>query len=525
MREHEIIDSDGVFTLNTVTMELKNTGTKKSVVQFSHNCERITFSFPRIVEGHDLSLCDKVQIHYNNIEVKTKRQSKDIFEAADLRIDPEDAEKILFSWLIAGNATKYQGSLNFIVVCKCLDGTDAGYRLPTKTHKKLTVAESMDNSEAVMEEYADLLESWRAEVLAEIEMAEDACLEAIELAGAEQLTHIGSAGQGQLAAITAAGESVLDEMEEKRTLVDGAAEKAEAEAERAETAAANAVEAAEGAANAAEFADGAAQDAALRANAAAESADDAEAAAKRSEDAARGMEGIRDQAASSAYAAADSAHEAEKSAEEAKEAAEQASGGITVDAALDDSSTNPVQNKVVKQALDDKLGKIANERGTTGAYVVDTHGNHYLAPVNEGEVSFSIPVRNHDGCIYANHPTENNHVATKRYVDDHAGEQTVMNGTITKAGCYLAHFPNGTAFTISIWDATTSAIENHISHLYMPTNDGYLGYTKYEVSYDGNGSVAVTSYFGGFYGENDTRNFEQFSNQYNADKLKCLLEY
>ncbi len=477
MREHEIIDSDGVFTLNTVTMELTNTGTKKSVVQFSHNCERITFSFPRIVEGHDLSLCDKVQIHYNNIEVKTKRQSRDIFEAADLRIDPEDEEKILFSWLIAGNATKYQGSLNFIVVCKCLDGTDAGYRLPTKTYKKLTVAESMDNGEAVAEAYSDLLESWRAEVLTEIEAAENACIEESE----NQILAIGNAGQAQKDELTAEGQRILTEAEEIRAEANEAAENAQNAKAAAEESTAAASGHADRAAEAAARAASSEEEVRLTVNLAADANAGAHEAANNALIYSADARNAAHQAQEHADAAAASADAAELAAVEARELVDtlrnfgetlniyicpdyQVNDGMPLIGAPDSKTiyltpsgegSPDLYNEWVyingkwerfgsgtaNVDISGKLDKIWNDRGTSAVYAEDQNGNTDLISVYESAVSLSIPYRDYDGRIYANHPTDDYHVATKKYVDDHAGGgggvTEVTNGSISEKGLYL----------------------------------------------------------------------------------------
>ena len=163
---HQVQDDDMVFTLDTVTRKLVNSGSKKKTIpQYSHNSERLTFEVPRYIEGHDMSECNAIQIHYNNIEVKTKNESKDVYECTDMEIGDD---KITFSWLLSKKATTYEGSLNFIVILKCVTDGELHYAYPTEIYDKIRVTKGIDNGEAVAEEYSDILASWRAEIMAEL---------------------------------------------------------------------------------------------------------------------------------------------------------------------------------------------------------------------------------------------------------------------------------------------------------------------------------------------------------------------
>lgn len=109
---------------------------------------------------------------------------------------------------------------------------------------------------------------------------------------------------------------------------------------------------------------------------------------------------------------------------------------ITVDAALDASSTNPVQNKVIKAALDGKIN------GTTDANQVQNISGALRAKSLEGEESVSAGaihlyedstgvakmtygVANYDDTVNPARlkiadPTEDDDAVTKKYVDDRA---------------------------------------------------------------------------------------------------------
>lgn len=162
---HPVVDSDARFVIDPDTRVISTTSDKLELVQGDHQSERITFEIPRIVEGHDMSLCDRIEIHYINIDRKTKVQSKDIYIADDASLD---GEKVVFSWLISGNATKYYGRLNFIVLFECLDEEgNYTYKWNTEICKLLTVGEGISNTEAVTEDYSDILEKFRKEVIGE----------------------------------------------------------------------------------------------------------------------------------------------------------------------------------------------------------------------------------------------------------------------------------------------------------------------------------------------------------------------
>lgn len=166
--KHSVYDTDSHFKIDAITRTIKNDSSGKTVlIQGDHNSERFTFEVPRYVDGHDLSLCNVAQIHYINIDSVNKTNiSKDVYEADDLQISPDSDDVVILSWLISGNATKYAGSLNFLVKFKCID--DAGevvYVWNTATFTQISISSGIDNGEAVVEEYSDVLEQWRQSLI------------------------------------------------------------------------------------------------------------------------------------------------------------------------------------------------------------------------------------------------------------------------------------------------------------------------------------------------------------------------
>lgn len=162
---HPVVDSDSRFVINSTTRVISTASDKLELIQGDHQSERITFEIPKIVEGHDMSLCDRIEIHYVNIDRKTRETSKDIYVADDVTVD---GEKVTFTWLISGNATKYYGRLNFIILFECLDPDgNYTYKWNTEICKLLTIGEGISNTAAVAEDYSDILEKFKKEVLGE----------------------------------------------------------------------------------------------------------------------------------------------------------------------------------------------------------------------------------------------------------------------------------------------------------------------------------------------------------------------
>ena len=161
-----IKDKDPCFVIDPITRAIKNTSaTKTTIMQYDHNSERFTFTLPKTIEGHDMMECNKVEIHYINIESSTKEQNDGIYTVTDLQPDTEDATKLKCSWLISQNATKLSGSLNFLLRFSCVaeDGT-IEYAWNSGIFAGISVTSGLYNSEVIVEQYADVLEQWKKEL-------------------------------------------------------------------------------------------------------------------------------------------------------------------------------------------------------------------------------------------------------------------------------------------------------------------------------------------------------------------------
>lgn len=162
--KHGVYDSDTRFSINAVTRQIKSDPKQKTtVIQYDHNSERFTFELPRYIEQHDMSICNKVEVHYLNIDAKTKEEKKGVYVSEDLQISPEDSEKVICSWVISNNATQLVGTLSFIVRFCCVEEGVVTYAWNTAV-TNVNVSTGINAGESVVAEYADILAQWKAEL-------------------------------------------------------------------------------------------------------------------------------------------------------------------------------------------------------------------------------------------------------------------------------------------------------------------------------------------------------------------------
>ena len=149
---HKVYDNDVHFKIDEKTGAIKNVSeVKAAVTQYAHNSERFTFEINRMVEGHDLNLCNQVQVHYINKDSKDKTVfNPGIHEVVDLQVCPEDESIVICSWLIKDTATQLVGSLAFSLHFMCIaeDGT-VDYDWPTAEYAAVAIVPSINNNGAI----------------------------------------------------------------------------------------------------------------------------------------------------------------------------------------------------------------------------------------------------------------------------------------------------------------------------------------------------------------------------------------
>lgn len=158
---HEVIDSDNKFIVDGISRVIKNTSTSKTtVMQFDHNSERFTFEVPRYIEGHDMMQCNRVEVHYLNIDTSTKQENEGIYLVDDLKVNEDDETKLTCSWVISQNATGLVGSLNFLLRFICSTDDIIDYVWNTSICSGIYVSKGIYNSDIVAEQYIDTIKAW-----------------------------------------------------------------------------------------------------------------------------------------------------------------------------------------------------------------------------------------------------------------------------------------------------------------------------------------------------------------------------
>ena len=192
--KHSVYNTDEHFLIDGVTRAITQQSGKTRLMQYDHNSERYEFEMPRYIDSHDMSLCNRVQIHFINVG-SGGSSSSDVYKVTDLIASPADDKVIIFSWLVSQNATMYAGSLNFLIQFACVqdDGT-VDYLWHTDICKGISVSSGFNNSENIIEQYSDILMQWEQQLFG---------------AGDSVKQQIGAKSQEELAAIEAKGEAVL----------------------------------------------------------------------------------------------------------------------------------------------------------------------------------------------------------------------------------------------------------------------------------------------------------------------------
>lgn len=159
-----IVDADEHFIIDTTTRAIVNTENKKvTLMQFDHESERYSFDVDRIIDGHDLMDCNRVQVHFINIG-SNKQKHPGLYLVDDVHVKESDDSKITFSWLISQDATQLSGVLSFLVSFECVDGATVLYRWSSSTYSAIQITAGMDNDNTIVELYADELLAWQFEM-------------------------------------------------------------------------------------------------------------------------------------------------------------------------------------------------------------------------------------------------------------------------------------------------------------------------------------------------------------------------
>ena len=172
--DNKIIDADVEhFIIDTTTRAITSETKKLSLMQYDHKSERYSFDINRMIDGHDLMDCNRVQIHFINIG-SNKQKHPGLYKVEDVHINLSDNNKLTFSWLISNTATMHDGTLSFLVSFECVDkecndetcndGEHILYRWSSSAYKSIQINSGMDNNNTVYEMYSDELLAWEIQM-------------------------------------------------------------------------------------------------------------------------------------------------------------------------------------------------------------------------------------------------------------------------------------------------------------------------------------------------------------------------
>lgn len=164
---HNLVDADKRFIIEPSTRRISTTIGEVLLAQGDHNSERYTFEIPRMLDGHDMNLCNRVEIHYDNISRNEKDRNEGLYIVNDLSID---GDNVIFSWLVSRNVTRLAGTVQFWLNFSCID--DGGiivYSWGTDVFSSIKVLANNRNTEKVIYSFPDVLERWRTEIIDEID--------------------------------------------------------------------------------------------------------------------------------------------------------------------------------------------------------------------------------------------------------------------------------------------------------------------------------------------------------------------
>ena len=164
---HAVIDDDRHFLIDPDTKQITPAQSDVKIAQHSKNSERLTFEIPSVtVEGHDMTKCNQVAIHFRNVDARTGQESIGIYMVPADDIVTDGANEVTVSWLVDDDATVYAGGLVFSIHFICTEEGKVVYDFPTLTYTGLIVGETVWNSEVIARKYPDVIANHEARITA-----------------------------------------------------------------------------------------------------------------------------------------------------------------------------------------------------------------------------------------------------------------------------------------------------------------------------------------------------------------------
>lgn len=157
--EDLLVDNDAKFVIDQEQKTITTTSKKNTLVQFDHWSERAGFEMDRYMDGHDMSLTDRVTIMYSN------GGNTGSYIVDDLAVS-EDETKIEFTWLIGNPATQNIGTLAFGINFRCFNSLgNVTYNWSTKPCSVYSIVEGVNvTADTIVPDFTDALAKVEAEL-------------------------------------------------------------------------------------------------------------------------------------------------------------------------------------------------------------------------------------------------------------------------------------------------------------------------------------------------------------------------
>lgn len=178
---HTIKDTDLHFIIDPITRTIESQSEKRYMTQLDHESERLTFGVQRFIEEHDMSLCDRIEIHYTNITKKKDATSEGIYIVKDLDKSFTN-DQFLFSWLVRRESTMYAGTLRFSITFLCRDDEEnITYEWSTTEYKSIQILPKLNHTASIAAKYPDLYAQMKQEIIDELSKTVDIEIDPEEL--------------------------------------------------------------------------------------------------------------------------------------------------------------------------------------------------------------------------------------------------------------------------------------------------------------------------------------------------------
>ena len=184
--KHELNVFTPDFKINAVSREVIQVQPDVliTLMQYDHNSEKLRFECPRYIDGHDMSKCNKVEVHFVNSDVAGGTSKGGYYTVTDLGVNSSDPSLVNFSWVVSRNSTENVGTLVFSVRFICTTGDVIDYVWHTLPFTYVSVDQGLVNEldPEYQKVYLDNLETEAAKKVVAAGNATTTALEAAERA-------------------------------------------------------------------------------------------------------------------------------------------------------------------------------------------------------------------------------------------------------------------------------------------------------------------------------------------------------